>query len=325
MNYRVLLFYKYVTFADPEKFQKEHFQFCLDNDIKGRVWIAKEGINGTVSGNTENIEKYKSEIRKYPGFEDIWFKEDPHNEHAFIKIHVRIRHEIVTASFGNIDLSKTGKRLSPEELNQFYESEKDFVIIDTRNDYESNIGKFKNAIVPNTETFRDWPKAVEKLEQFKDKTVVTYCTGGIRCEKASAYLIEKGFKDVYQMDGGIWNYITKHPDKYWEGSVFVFDERRIVTPNTKEEIKHIGKCYYCGTPTSYYINCHNQICDKILLTCDKCKIENDYCCSDECRQASSRRKRVHGWRKLIAVNYQLCKITLSVYRNSNYFANTKSY
>ncbi|PKL81660.1 MAG: hypothetical protein CVV24_14105 [Ignavibacteriae bacterium HGW-Ignavibacteriae-3] len=294
MNYRILLFYKYVNFSDPEGFQKNHLKFCVDNQIKGRIWISSEGINATVSGTIENIEKYKSEIRSFPEFKDIWFKEDAHYEHAFKKIHVRVKREIVTADFGKVDLTKTAKRLKPEELNEFYSSGKDFVIIDTRNDYESNIGKFKNAVTPKLKTFRDWPKVVEELEDLKNKTVITYCTGGIRCEKASALLVEKGFKDVYQMDGGIWNYITKHPDKYWEGSVFVFDERRIVSPNTKEEIKHIGKCYYCGTPASYYINCHNQICDKILLTCDECKIKNDYCCSEECRQAPDRRSRIHG-------------------------------
>ena len=294
MNYRILLFYKYVNFSSPEDFRKQHLQFCIENDVKGRVWIANEGINATVSGTVENIEKYKSEIRRYPEFTDIWFKEDIHDEHAFTKIHVRVKQEIVTASFGEVDLSKTAKRLKPEELNNFYETGKDFIIVDARNDYESVIGKFKNAITPKMDTFRDWLKIAGELEQFKDKTVITYCTGGIRCEKASAYLVEKGFKDVYQMDGGIWNYITQHPDKYWEGSVFVFDERRIVTPNTIEEIKHIGKCYYCGEPTSYYINCHNQDCDLMLLTCDKCKTENDYCCSDDCREAPNRRKRFHG-------------------------------
>ena len=168
------------------------------------------------------------------------------------------------------------------------------MIVDARNDYESNIGKFKNSLTPKMETFRDWPKVAEELEDMKDKTIVTYCTGGIRCEKASAYLVEHGFKDVYQLEGGIWNYITQFPDMYWEGSVFVFDERRIVTPNSKEEIKHIGKCYYCGKPTSYYINCHNQNCDKLLLTCHECKVENEYCCSDECRQSSNKRKEYHG-------------------------------
>ena len=285
MDYRVLLFYKYVNVAQPEKFQEEHLKFCMENYILGRVRISNEGINGTVSGLSENIEKYKSEIRRYDEFADIWFKEDKHHEHAFGKIYVRLKKEIVNASFGAVDLSKTGKRLQPEELLKFYESNKDFVIVDARNDYESNIGKFKNSLTPKMETFRDWPKVAEELEDMKDKTIVTYCTGGIRCEKASAYLVEHGFKDVYQLEGGIWNYITQFPDTYWEGSVFVFDERRIVTPNSKEEIKHIGKCYYCGKPTSYYINCHNQNCDKLLLTCHECKVENEYCCSDECRQS----------------------------------------
>ncbi len=294
MNYRVLLFYKYVKFDHPHQFLETHLRFCNENNILGRVWISNEGINGTVSSTYQNIEKYKSEIRRYPEFTDIWFKEDVHDSHAFNKIHIRIKKEIVNASFGDVDLSKTGKRLKPEDLNEFYESGKEFVIVDARNNYESVIGKFKNAITPDMQTFRDWTRVAEELEMYKDKTVVTYCTGGIRCEKASAYLVEKGFKNVYQMDGGIWNYIKQFPDKYWEGSVFVFDERRIVTPNTREDLKHVGKCYYCGKPSSYYINCHNQDCDKLLVTCDECKTENDYCCSDECRKSLNRRTRNHG-------------------------------
>lgn len=294
MKYSVLLFYKYVDFADPELFRKDHLEFCEKNEILGRVWISNEGINGTVSGKKGNIEKYKNELRKYPEFADIWFKEDDHSGHAFNKIHVRVKNEIVNADFGKVDITKTGKRIQPGELLDLYNDNKEFVIVDARNDYESEIGKFKNAITPEMKTFRDWPKVVEELKEYKDKTVITYCTGGIRCEKASAYLIEKGFKDVYQLNGGIWNFINRYPDTVWEGSVFVFDERRIVTPNTKEEIKHIGKCFYCGKATSYYINCHNQNCDKILLTCETCKVENQYCCSDECRSSSNKRKAFHG-------------------------------
>ncbi|MFA3782293.1 rhodanese-related sulfurtransferase [Melioribacteraceae bacterium 4301-Me] len=293
-NYRILLFYKYCRFNEPEKFLNEHLSFCQNNDILGRVWISTEGINATVSGKKENIENYKKEIRKYPEFADIWFKEDKYNKHAFQKIHVRVKKEIVNASFGEVDLSKTGKRLKPSELNKLYESNEDFLIVDARNEYESMIGKFKNAITPPMETFRDWPKVVESLKKYKDKTIVTYCTGGIRCEKASAYLVERGFQNVFQLEGGIWNYVNQYPDKYWEGSVFVFDERRIVTPNTKPELKHIGKCYYCGKPTSYYINCHNQDCDRLILTCHQCKIENEYCCSEQCRKAPNKRKRFHG-------------------------------
>jgi UPF0176 protein len=294
MDYRVLLFYKYIGFPEPEKFVQDHLKFCQNHDIKGRVWISDEGINATVSGTVENIEAFKNEIRSYPQFADIWFKEDEHAEHAFRKIHVRLKKEIVNASFGEVDLSKTGKYLAPEMLNEFYESGKEFLIIDARNDYESVIGKFKNAVTPKMKTFRDWVKVAEDISDYKNKTVVTYCTGGIRCEKASAYLVEQGFKDVYQMNGGIWNYINQHPDKYWEGSMFVFDERRVITPNTNEETKHIGKCYFCGTPASYYINCHNQNCDELLVTCQECKIENDYCCSDECRASDNRRKKYDG-------------------------------
>ena len=294
MDYRVLLFYKYIGFADPENFRDEHLQFCKENDILGRVWISHEGINGTVSGLKENIELYKKEITAYPEFGDIWFKEDKYSEHTFRKIHVRVKKEIVSADFGGVDLSKTGKRLNPDELLKFYEDKKDFVIVDARNEYEAEIGKFKNALTLGLDTFRDWPEKIQRLDSLKNKTIVTYCTGGIRCEKASAYLVEKGFKDVYQLEGGIWNYINNYPDTYWEGSVFVFDERRIVTPNKKDEIKHIGKCYYCGTPTSYYINCHNQNCDRLLLTCDSCKVINEYCCSDECRKSDNKRTRYHG-------------------------------
>ncbi|HEY7750971.1 MAG TPA: rhodanese-like domain-containing protein, partial [Ignavibacteriaceae bacterium] len=128
----------------------------------------------------------------------------------------------------------------------------------------------------------------------KDKTIVTYCTGGIRCEKASAYLVERGFKDVYQLDGGIVNFTKKFPDTFWEGGIFVFDERRVVNPNVSEELKHIAKCYFCGNPTSYYINCHNVDCDKIIVSCHECKVENEYCCSDECRKSLNKRRVFHG-------------------------------
>ncbi|MBX3006591.1 MAG: rhodanese-related sulfurtransferase [Melioribacteraceae bacterium] len=294
MSYRILLFYKYVKFSNPEQFRNDHLKFCTENDILGRVWISDEGINGTVSGLLENISRYKQEVKKYPEFADLWFKEDQYEQHAFNKIHVRVKKEIVNASFGKVDLSKTGKRLEPNQLLELYKSNTDFLIVDARNDYESKIGKFKNAVTPQMNTFRDWPRIAEELKEYKNKTVITYCTGGIRCEKASAYLVENGFTDVYQLNGGIWNFINQHPDTYWEGSMFVFDERRIVSPNNKDDLKHTGKCFYCGTPASYYINCHNQSCDIIIVTCDTCKEINKYCCSDECRNSPNQRTRIHG-------------------------------
>lgn len=294
-RYKVLLFYKYVNVECPGKIVQEHLQWCLQNDIKGRVFFAAEGVNGTVSGTIENIEKYKLQLTSYSEFNDIWFKEDDADEHAFKKMHVRLKNEIVHGDLEDVSIENGGKKLSPEELLQMYRQEKEFVIVDARNWYESKIGRFKNAITPPMKNFREWKKVVnEDLKDYKNKTVVTYCTGGIRCEKASAYMIEKGFKDVYQLDGGIVNFIKKFPDTYWEGSMFVFDERRIVNPNSKDELKHIAECYFCGKPTSYYINCHNVDCDKIIVSCHECKVKYEYCCSDECRTSLNKRKYFHG-------------------------------
>ena len=294
-SYKVILFYKYVHLDNPVEIVNTHLEWCLNNNIRGRVFFAKEGVNGTVSGTIKNIEKYKAYLTSFPEFEDVWFKEDETNEHAFRKMHVRLKNEIVNGDLQNVSLENGGRRLSPEELLKFYADKKDFVIVDTRNWYESKIGKFKNAIAPQMKNFGEWKNAVaEELAQYKDKTVVTYCTGGIRCEKASAYMIKKGFKDVYQLDGGIFNFIKKFPDTYWEGGMFVFDERRVVSPNTKEELLHIAKCHFCGKPTSYYINCHNVDCDRIIVSCHECKVKNDYCCSDECRASKNKRKVYHG-------------------------------
>lgn len=293
--YKVILFYKYVDIEDPEKIVAEHLQWCLTNEIKGRVFFAKEGVNGTVSGTYDNIEKYKKHLTGYTEFKNIWFKEADCEDHTFKKMHVRLKNEIVHGDLEDVSIKNSGKRLSPEELLKFYEEGKDFVIVDARNWYESKIGKFKNAIVPPLKNFREWKSfADDDLSEYKEKTVVTYCTGGIRCEKASAYLVESGFKDVYQLDGGIFNYIKNYPDTYWQGGMFVFDERRVVNPNSKPEIEHIASCYYCGKPTSYYINCHNVECDKIIVSCHNCKTENEYCCSDECRKSNRKRKVLHG-------------------------------
>lgn len=293
-DYTVLLFYKYAPVLNTDEFRDIHYKFCEDNNIKGRIFIAEEGINGTASGKNSDIEKYKEHIRSFSQFKDIEFKEDQTSEHAFRKLFVRVKKEIVTSGLEGVTPGNGSKRISPEMLHKFYEEGKDFIIIDARNDYESSIGKFKNAIIPQMENFREWPAVVEKLKDYKNRTIITYCTGGIRCEKASAYMASQGFNDVYQLEGGIINYTKKFPDTYWEGSIFVFDERRSIEVNTNSRLKHIAKCYFCGAPTSYYINCHNQDCDKIITSCHGCKIENEYCCSEECRNAPNKRKRIHG-------------------------------
>lgn len=293
-EYKVLSFYKYVYVENPEEFAKQHLNWCLDNGIQGKVYLAKEGINGSVFGDEMTIKKYKENLTSYKIFQDVWFKETATEQIAFSKMHVRVKDEIVNSNLKETKLEHTAPKLTPEQLLKFYESKKDFVIVDARNWYESKIGKFKNAITPQVKHFREWPKVVESLNQYKDKTIVTYCTGGIRCEKASAYMREQGFKDVYQMDGGILNFIQKYPDTYWEGGMFVFDERKVVEPNKKEELKYTANCYFCNKPTAYHINCHNVICDKLIVCCHDCKVEKEYCCSNECRTSERKRKVTSG-------------------------------
>ena len=293
-NYKVISFYKYVEVENPDELAKEHLNWCLANGVKGKVYLAKEGISGSVFGDDEVTSKYKNHLRGYKIFNDVWFKDTATDHIAFNKMHVRVKNEIVNSGLAETSLEHTAPKLTPEQLLNFYESKKDFVIVDARNWYESKIGRFKNAITPQITHFREWLKVVESLSEYKDKTIITYCTGGIRCEKASAYMREQGFKDVYQIDGGILNYIQKFPDTYWEGGMFVFDDRKVLNINTKEELKYIANCYFCNKPTSYHINCHNQDCDKIFVCCHDCKIEKEYCCSDECRMSKNKRKSYDG-------------------------------
>ena len=293
-NYKVISFYKYVDVENPEELAKQHLSWCLENGVRGKVYLAKEGINGSVFGDDQTLSNYKNHLKSFKIFEDIWFKETETDKIAYSKMHVRVKDEIVNSGLHNTKLEHTAPKLTPEQLLKFYESKKDFVIVDARNWYESKIGRFKNAITPQVKHFREWPAVVESLKEFKDKTVVTYCTGGIRCEKASAFMREQGFKDVYQMDGGILNYIRQFPDTYWEGGMFVFDDRKVFEPNTKEELKYTATCHFCNKPTSYHINCHNVLCDKIIVCCHDCKVEFEYCCSDECRASEYKRKVICG-------------------------------
>ncbi|HEY7751139.1 MAG TPA: hypothetical protein VH917_02515, partial [Ignavibacteriaceae bacterium] len=162
MNYKVILFYKYVEVKNPEQIVNEHLQWCLQNEIKGRIFIAKEGINGTVSATNENIKSYKQHLAGFPEFSDIWFKEDDINEHAFKKMHVRLKDEIVNGDLQEVSVEHGGKRLSPDQLLKFYSEGKEFLIVDARNWYESKIGKFKNAITPPMKSFREWKKVADE-------------------------------------------------------------------------------------------------------------------------------------------------------------------
>ncbi|MFD1172232.1 oxygen-dependent tRNA uridine(34) hydroxylase TrhO [Oceanobacillus picturae] len=286
LNYQVLLYYQYVPIEDPESFAAEHLKFCKELELKGRILVAAEGINGTVSGTVEQTEKYMEAMHNDPRFADMVFKIDEHDGHAFKKMHVRPREEIVSLRLEDDinPLETTGNYLSPKE---FFEAmqEEDTVVIDARNDYEYDLGHFRGAIRPEIETFRELPDWIkENKEQFKDKKVLTYCTGGIRCEKFSGWLLEEGFEDVSQLHGGIVSY-GKDPEvqgELWDGQCYVFDNRISVPINRKEHVV-VGVDYFDGQPCERYVNCANPECNQQIL----CSEENEHKyirgCTHECR------------------------------------------
>lgn len=292
-TFRLLSFYQYAAVENPEELQGALLHYCVNEGIRGKIYVAHEGINGNISGPREKTDAFQQFLRSDSRFATVLFKEDmvPHFAHQ--KMFVRVKKELVNLGLQSVSLANGGKRLSPEQLLDFYQSGKEFVIIDTRNTYESKIGHFKNALTPEMKNFREWEQVVNSLEDYKDKTVVTYCTGGIRCEKASAYMVERGFQDVYQLDGGIITFVKKLPDTVWEGGVFVFDDRKVIEPNSIEELKYTAVCHHCGQPTAYYINCHNLDCDKIFVCCESCKEEHEYCCSDACKSAEKKRPKIY--------------------------------
>ncbi|KKB40716.1 oxygen-dependent tRNA uridine(34) hydroxylase TrhO [Bacillus thermotolerans] len=284
--YRILLYYMYVPIEDPEAFAKQHLKLCKELGLKGRILVAEEGINGTVSGTVEQTDQYMRVMKEDPRFADMVFKIDEAEGHAFKKMHVRPRKEIVTLQLDE-DINPqelTGNYLSPKE---FFEAmqEEDTIVIDARNDYEYDLGHFRGAIRPDIKAFRELPDWVrEHKEELEGKKILTYCTGGIRCEKFSGWLKKEGFEDVNQLHGGIVTY-GKDPDvqgRLWDGQCYVFDERIGVPINQTEHVV-VGRDHFTGEPCERYVNCANPECDKRIF----CTEENEHKylrgCTHECR------------------------------------------
>lgn len=287
-EYRVLLYYKYVTIENPEQFRANHLELCKSLNLKGRILVSEEGLNGTVSGLKEDTDKYQETLQADPRFADIKFKEDEAEGHAFKKMHVRYRPEIVSLKLDDeedVDPNHlSGQYLSPVEFREALLDD-DTVVLDARNDYEYDLGHFRGAVRPDIRNFRELPQWIrDNKEQFMNKRVVTYCTGGIRCEKFSGWLLKEGFKDVAQLHDGIHAYGTdpKTQGELWDGKMYVFDERISVPINRKEEVV-VGKDWFDGTPCERYVNCANPECNRQFL----CSEENEHRylrgCSHECR------------------------------------------
>ncbi len=295
MNYRVLLYYKYVQIEDPESFMVEHKAMCDEIGLMGRILVAHEGINGTVSGTVEQTNQYIEAMRKDQRFSDMIFKIEESEGHAFRKMKVKVKPEIVHLSLED-DVNPnqtTGKHLSPKE---FYEAlqDEDVVILDARNTYEYDLGHFRNAIRPDIETFRELPDWIRKnFSQYKDKKVLTYCTGGIRCEKFSGFLVNEGFKDVSQLEGGIisYGYDPEVKGRLWDGKMYVFDDRISVPVNRTEEATVVGKCYYCDHAEERVVKCGNPECNKHIIMCEECEHEHYRSCSTECKE--------HDWNRYV--------------------------
>jgi UPF0176 protein len=274
-DYQILLFYKYVFIENPQEVRDWQAMLCKKYDLKGRLIVAHEGLNITLEGTLENTEAYIKELESDERFKNIHFKKSVGTGNAFPRLSIKVRDEIVSLHLGTCDIDPnqvTGKRLSPEELHAWIGEGREFYIVDMRNAYEHDIGQFKGSICPPMNNFRDLPMVVKSISHLKNKTVLTVCTGGVRCEKASGYLITQGFKDVYQLDGGIVSYMEKYPNEDFEGKLYVFDGRVAMGFYT-DDPKHviIGTCKVCSSASENIVDCRSQGCNGQFIICTDCE------------------------------------------------------
>ena len=294
---KILLYYKFTPIKDPSAVMLWQRALCRELNLRGRILVSEQGINGTVGGDLDALKAYVKETKTFAGFKDITFKWSDGGREDFPRLSVKVRRELVgfqnseTEFDVNMDgVIGGGKHLKPKQLHELVEAYGDDVVFfDGRNAHEAKIGKFKNAVVPDINTSRDFIAELEsdKYDAIKDKKVVTYCTGGIRCEVISAMMKKRGFKDVYQLDGGIVKYGEAYGDDgMWEGSLRVFDDR--MTVNFSDHTKVIGECTHCHGKTRNFENCAYANCNDLVLICEDCKIDTDKLFhTDACRQRAA--------------------------------------
>jgi len=284
---KVILFYKFIKIDDPVKLMEEQKLVCPKLSLKGRILISDHGINGTLGGNKTDLDKYIKQNNTNPQLQNIHYKWSDGGDEIFPKLSIKVRDEIIT--FGakseiKVDdhgLIGAAKHITADELHELINQKGDQVIFfDGRNSYESTIGRFKGAVLPNIDKASEFLEEIKdpKYDYLKDKIVITYCTGGIRCEILGTLLINRGYKHVYQLDGGIVSYCEKYGDQgLWEGSLYVFDRRMVI--NYSDKTKKLGSCVFCNNKTNRYINCANQICNLLFLSCSDCS-QKKYCLNE---------------------------------------------
>jgi UPF0176 protein len=290
-NYLVLAYYLYTPIEDPVSESEKHLNFCKSLGLRGRIYLANEGINGTISGTRQACEQYMLHMKQDARFAAIEFKIDEHTEHAFTRMHVRPKAEIVHSGIRDPryinPIEQTGVKLSGHDFQKMLEQD-DVVILDVRSNYETRLGRFKNSITLDIETFREFPEKIKELQHLKDKKIVTCCTGGIKCEKASALLLKEGFQDVYQLHNGIIGYAQDTGGKDFDGVLYVFDAR-VAVPINKVNPTAIANCTKCGTPTTRNLNCANVECNEQFNMCESCSHEMQGACSHECKEHPRKR------------------------------------
>ena len=282
MMHPVILFYKYVEILDPNVFASSQRALCESLELKGRVLIASEGINGTLAGRAENVNGYAAALKADPRFSDIEIKFSPGDAGTFPKLVVKVRREIVTLNAGAIPRDKEN-HLSPREWKTLMEEKGDVVLLDIRNRFESAAGKFENAVTCDIEHFRELPEYIDRLRDLKSKTVLMYCTGGIRCEKASTLFRQNGFNKVFQLHGGIAAYQEQFGNEHWLGECFVFDQR--MTVRVEEGLVQVGRCAHTGRASSRFVNCLHDPCHKLYILSYEAEAESaDHRLCPECLQ-----------------------------------------
>ncbi|MCP2039170.1 rhodanese-related sulfurtransferase [Chryseobacterium sp. HSC-36S06] len=282
-----LSFYAYAKITDPKKFRDELFIAWNALDALGRIYVAHEGINAQMSIPEENLEAFRATLEVYDFMEGIRLNEAvEHDDHSFLKLTIKVRNKIVADGLNDetFDVTNKGVHLKAKEFNNLLE-DPNTIVVDFRNHYESEVGHFEGAITPDVETFREsLPIINEQLQDFKeDKNLLMYCTGGIRCEKASAYFKHQGFKNVFQLEGGIIEYTRQIKEENIEskfiGKNFVFDHR--LGERITDDI--VSQCHQCGKPCDNHTNCANDGCHLLFIQCDECKAAMENCCSEECQ------------------------------------------
>lgn len=281
-KFQTLAFYKYVELPNPHEFAEQHLKFCKKIEIKCRIYVSEEGINGSVSGTPNQCQAYIDYMQQHPIFSDMPFKIDEDEVQAFWKTHVRYRPELVHFGQPQVKPHNTATHLSPQKVLEMQKSG-EAVMLDVRNRVEYEVGKFKDALTLPIETFRELPNHLEALEPYKNKTIIAYCTGGIRCEKATAFLKEQGFDNIFQIDGGLLNYAHETGGENFDGKCYVFDKRVVADINNVNPTI-ISVCRVCQKPSARMVNCANPTCNEHFVLCETCGNELQGCCSSTCQQ-----------------------------------------